>query len=68
MKHNIGMIDRWIRFVGGAALILLAMAGMIDAWGYIGIVPVVTAVINYCPIYQLLGIDTCRSVGDRRPS
>lgn len=67
MKHNIGTVDRVIRFVGGAALILLAMAGTIDPWGYIGIVPLVTAVINYCPAYHLLGIDTC-GVGTGKPS
>lgn len=67
MKHNIGTVDRVIRFAGGAALILLAVAGTIDPWGYIGIVPLVTAVINYCPAYHLLGIDTC-GAGTGKPS
>ena len=46
MKQNIGAMDRGIRLVAGLALILLAMAGYIGVWGYIGIVPLATALLS----------------------
>jgi hypothetical protein len=60
MKQNIGAMDRGIRLVAGLALILLALAGYIGAWGYIGIVPLATALLNWCPLYQVFGIDSCK--------
>jgi hypothetical protein len=53
-------MDRGIRLVAGLALILLALAGYIGAWGYIGIVPLATALLNWCPLYQVFGIDSCK--------
>lgn len=58
MKKNIGTIDRIARIVIGLALIALAVSGVIGAWGYIGIVPLATAMVNFCPLYQLLGMST----------
>ena len=58
MKANIGVIDKWLRIVVGVALIALALFGVIGWWGYIGIVPLATAVINFCPVYRVIGIDT----------
>ena len=58
MKANIGVIDKWLRIVVGVALIALALFGVIGWWGYIGIVPLATAVVNFCPAYRLLGVDT----------
>lgn len=60
MKHNIGAVDRGLRLVVGIALVLAALAGYIGVWGYIGIVPLATALMNWCPLYQVLGIDTCK--------
>jgi O-antigen ligase len=56
---NMGSIDRIVRFVVGALLIVLALTGTIGAWGWIGIVPLATAALNFCPAYTLLGINTC---------
>lgn len=56
MQQNIGTIDQALRLIGGLTLVLLAIGGFIGPWGYIGIVPLATAVIGYCPLYQLLGI------------
>jgi membrane-associated protease RseP (regulator of RpoE activity) len=59
MKSNVGGIDKIARIVIGLALIALAATGMIGVWGYIGVVPVLTGLFNFCPVYPLLGINTC---------
>ena len=59
MKVNVGNIDRIVRIFGGLALIGLAAAGSIGVWGYIGILPLATALVGSCPAYTLLGVDTC---------
>lgn len=56
---NVGDIDRIARFVVGALLILGALTGAIGAWGWIGVVPLATAAIRFCPAYRLLGVNTC---------
>jgi hypothetical protein len=58
---NISDIDRILRVIVGLVLIGLAMAGMIGIWGYIGILPLVTALLGFCPTYSLLGINTCNT-------
>lgn len=59
MTVNVGTLDRTLRIVGGVALIALALTGTIGAWGYIGILPLVTGLFRVCPAYSLLGIKTC---------
>jgi membrane-bound ClpP family serine protease len=59
MKANVGGIDRILRIAVGALLIVLAALSVIGAWGYIGIVPVLTGLFRFCPVYPLLGISTC---------
>ncbi|MBL8475665.1 MAG: DUF2892 domain-containing protein [Methyloversatilis sp.] len=59
MKSNVGGIDKIARIVIGLALIALAATGTVGVWGYIGIVPVLTGLFNFCPLYPLLGINTC---------
>ncbi|MGK0673185.1 MAG: DUF2892 domain-containing protein [Halothiobacillaceae bacterium] len=58
MKANVGFVDMIIRILVGLALIGLAIAGVIGWWGYIGIVPLVTGLIKFCPAYTLFGINT----------
>lgn len=58
MKANLGKIDRILRFVVGALLVVLAITGVIGWWGYLGAIFVATAFINFCPIYGLLKIST----------
>ncbi|SBS35847.1 hypothetical protein MAQ5080_03289 [Marinomonas aquimarina] len=60
MKANVGGIDKILRIVIGVLLIALALFGVIGAWGYIGIVPLATGVFNFCGLYALLGINTCK--------
>jgi cytoskeletal protein RodZ len=56
---NMGTPDRIARFAIGALLIVLTLTGTIGVWGWIGIVPIATAALNFCPAYTLLGINTC---------
>ena len=59
MKSNVGGIDRILRIVVGLVLIGLAVTGHIGAWGWIGIVPVITGALGTCPLYSMLGFSTC---------
>ncbi len=59
MKTNEGNIDRILRIVAGLVLIALTLTGTIGVWGWIGVVPVITGAIGWCPAYTLLGISTC---------
>jgi O-antigen ligase len=54
-----GTPDRIARFVIGALLIVLTLTGTIGVWGWLGIILVATAALNFCPAYTLLGINTC---------
>lgn len=58
MNKNIGTVDRWIRIIVGVVLIALAISGNIGAWGWIGIIPLATALINFCPLYRLIGFSS----------
>ena len=57
-RLNVGNLDRALRIFTGLVLIGLTGFGAIGAWGYIGIVPLVTGVWAMCPLYKLLGIST----------
>lgn len=59
MKANVGGIDRIARIVFGLVLIALAATGTIGAWGWIGLVPLATGAIGFCPLYPLIGLSTC---------
>jgi hypothetical protein len=59
MKVNVGTVDRVVRIGAGVALVGLAIAGTIGAWGYIGILPMLTGFFRVCPAYSVLGINTC---------
>ncbi len=58
MKKNVGTADKWIRIVIGLVLISLVFVGPKTAWGWIGIIPLATALINFCPIWAVLKIST----------
>jgi hypothetical protein len=59
MTKNEGTLDRTLRVVAGITLIALAWSGTIGAWGWIGLVPLVTGAVGVCPLYSMLGIRTC---------
>ena len=59
MKSNVGGIDRILRIVIGLVLIGLTVMGTIGAWGWLGILPLVTGAIGWCPPYAIFGWNTC---------
>ena len=59
MKTNEGVIDRSLRVILGLVLIGLAATGAVGLWGYIGVIPLITGAVGMCPIYSLLGINSC---------
>ena len=60
MQKNIHPIERVIRVVVGLVLTSMAFIGPANPWFLIGIVPVLTGLIGWCPPYQILGINTCK--------
>jgi hypothetical protein len=61
MKTNVGTVDRIIRALVGVALIALALTGTVGWWGWLGVVPLLTAAIGWCPPYAMLGLSTCKT-------
>lgn len=59
MKSNVGGIDRILRIVVGLVLIALAATGTVGWWGWLGIVPLATGLIGWCPPYAMLGFNSC---------
>lgn len=59
MKSNAGSIDRGLRVIVGLVLVGLTVAGTIGVWGWIGVIPLVTGSIGFCPAYSIFGISTC---------
>ena len=59
MKANENTVDRVLRIVLGIALLGLTLSGTIGLWGWLGIVPLATGAIGWCPLYAVLGISSC---------
>ncbi|MCP5227451.1 DUF2892 domain-containing protein [Accumulibacter sp.] len=59
MKTNVGGIDKILRIVVGIVLIAMAALGVVGAWAWIGVVPLLTGLFGVCPAYSLLGTSTC---------
>ena len=59
LRKNVGSIDRGIRLLLGVGLLSLAFTGPQTAWGYLGFIPLFTAVFSTCPLYTALGMNTC---------
>ena len=59
MSRNEGTVDRVLRVVVGLVLLSLVFVGPKTAWGWIGIVPILTGLVGYCPAYRLIGLNTC---------
>lgn len=58
-KSNVGGVDRAVRIIAGIALVGLAATGTIGAWGFIGVVPILTGALGWCPAYLPFGLSTC---------
>lgn len=61
MKINVGTADRVLRIGVGVLLLGLAAAGLVGAWGYVGVLLLATGLFRFCPAYSLFGISSCRS-------
>ncbi|MBI4968361.1 MAG: DUF2892 domain-containing protein [Rhodospirillales bacterium] len=61
MIKNVGGIDRILRVIVGLGILSLAFVGPKTPWGWIGLVPLLTAAIGFCPAYLPFGIKTCKS-------
>ena len=61
MKANVGGLDKGLRIIAGLGLLalMLVLEGNARWWGLVGIVPLLTGFMNFCPVYALLGINTC---------
>ncbi|MDE1943628.1 MAG: DUF2892 domain-containing protein [Betaproteobacteria bacterium] len=59
MNVNEGGLDRVVRVVVGLVLIAMAATGKVGAWGWIGVVPLLTGLVGFCPAYRLFGFSTC---------
>ncbi len=62
MRTNVGSLDRVVRIVAGLAALSLVVFIEGDArwWGLVGLVPLLTGLVGWCPAYPLLGLNTCR--------
>jgi len=60
MFKNVGGVDRAVRIVAGLGILSLAFVGPQTSWGYLGLVPLVTGLIGWCPAYLPFGVKTCK--------
>ena len=59
MEKNVGNLDKLVRVVIGLALIAMVFVGPQSPWGWIGVIPLATAAMSWCPLYTVVGIKTC---------
>jgi len=59
MKLNVGGLDRGLRVIVGLGLIAATATGTIGLWGWIGVVPLLTGAVGMCPLYSIIGLNTC---------
>ena len=58
-RNNVGGLDRGVRIAAGLGLIALVFIGPETPWGWLGLVPLVTGLMGFCPLYSLIGVNTC---------
>jgi len=58
MKKNVGTADKWIRIIIGLVLLSLVFIGPKTAWGWLGLIPLITAFVGFCPLYLPFKIST----------
>ena len=59
--QNVGGIDKVLRIIVGLVLIALVFVGPQTPWGWIGVIPLVTGLAGFCPLYSLIGVKTCKA-------
>ncbi|MEL7401325.1 MAG: DUF2892 domain-containing protein [Pseudomonadota bacterium] len=57
--QNEGTLDRIVRVVLGLVLLSLTIVGPQSMWGLVGLVPLITGAIGFCPLYKIVGLNTC---------
>lgn len=62
---NVGVIDRGLRIAVGVILLALVFVGPQTLWGLLGIIPLATGVMRWCPAYSLLGMNSCGATDPR---
>jgi len=68
MISNLNKIDRTLRIIIGLGLLSLVFIGPQTAWGYLGIVLIITGFISFCPMYRVIGLSTCKQSGHDKSS
>lgn len=66
MKSNVGGLDKILRIVAGLVLIGLGIAGIGAPWTFVGVIPLATGLVGWCPLYLPFGISTCKKQGVAR--
>jgi len=61
MKANVGGLDKVLRITLGVVLVGLTLTDVIGVWGWLGIVPLATGLVGWCPMYPLIGANTTAS-------
>lgn len=56
---NVGGIDRVLRIVAGLVIFSLVFIGPQTPWGWLGLIPLLTGAVGFCPLYPILGVSTC---------
>jgi hypothetical protein len=59
MNQNVGGLDKALRTAAGGILVGATFLDALPVWGYIGIVPLATGLLGFCPFYPFLGLNTC---------
>lgn len=60
MKANVGGADKIIRIIVGIVLVSLVFVGPKTQWGWIGLIPLLTGLLSWCPLYQVIGFSSCK--------
>lgn len=59
MKKNAGKVDRVVRVILGLVLLSLIFVGPQSMWGLVGLIPLITGLMGFCPLYKIVGLSTC---------
>lgn len=59
LARNVGSLDRALRIIVGLVLVALVFTGPKTAWGWLGVVPLLTGLFSTCPLYSIAGLSTC---------
>ena len=60
MQNNVGRSDKLLRISAGVILLGLGATGVLGWWGLVGLLPLATGLLHWCPAYRLLGINSCK--------